>query len=388
MIARKAARRYVVPMIVGAVVAAASLRAQAAGGEKPLMAEDVFKNVQVLKGISVNEFMQTMGFFSAALGYNCTNCHVEESLKSWTRFADDIPAKRRARSMVQMVNAFNKNNFGGKRALTCYTCHRGSGIPKITPSLAEQYGTPIDDPNEVEMFAQNPDAPTAGQIFDRYEKALGGNAHLAALASLYGKGTYSGFDTSDLKVPVEVFAKAPAQRRVIVHGPLGDSTTVFDGRGGWIAGPDKPVPVLALSSGADLDALRLEASLAFPSGLREFFAQWRTGFPVTAIDDHRVDVAEGTAPSGFRVKLFFDQESGLLLRMAQFANTIVGIVPTQIDYSDYREVAGVKMPFKWTVTWTDGQSTTELSEIQVNAAVDPARFSRPAAPAASRSAGQ
>ncbi len=53
--------------------------------EKPLMAEDVFKNVQVLKGISVAEFMDTMGFFSSSLGLNCTGCHTTESLGSWEK---------------------------------------------------------------------------------------------------------------------------------------------------------------------------------------------------------------------------------------------------------------------------------------------------------------
>src|SRR5499425_2629081 len=66
--------------------------------QKPLMAEEVFKNVQILKGIPVNQFMDTMGFFSAALGLNCVYCHVPESLENWDRFADDVPRKRMARS--------------------------------------------------------------------------------------------------------------------------------------------------------------------------------------------------------------------------------------------------------------------------------------------------
>jgi outer membrane lipoprotein-sorting protein len=375
---------------LGAAVAfllgAALVRGQSAPEQKTLLAEDVFHNVQVLKGISVNEFMETMGFFSAALGYNCTNCHVDESLQNWAKFADDVPAKRRARSMILMVNSFNKNNFGGKRALTCYTCHHGAGIPKITPSLAEQYGAPLDDPNEVEIFTQEPNGPTADQLLDRYIQALGGAQHLSQITSYIGKGTYSGFDTSDLKVPVEVFAKAPGQRTVIVHGTLGDGTTVCDGRAGWIAGPDKPVPVLALSAGADLDGLKLDGNLAFPGGIKQALGQWRVGFPATLIDDREVDVVQGTASHGSRVKLFFDKESGLLVRLVRYADTVVGIVPTQIDYSDYREVSGVKMPFKWTLTWTDGQSTTELSEVRANVPIDAAKFARPAPPATPRSA--
>src|SRR6059036_48189 len=75
------------------------------------MAEDVFKNVQVLKGIPVDQFMDTMGFFSAALGLNCTGCHVAESLQDLSKFAEDVPRKRMARNMIRMVDGMNKANF-------------------------------------------------------------------------------------------------------------------------------------------------------------------------------------------------------------------------------------------------------------------------------------
>ena len=360
----------------------ASASGQTAPEPKPLMAEDVFKNLQVLKGIPVNEFMETMGFFAASLGYNCTNCHTEASLANWGNYADDIPAKRMARTMILMVNTFNKNNFGGRRVLTCYSCHRGAGAPKVIPSLAEQYSAPVDDPNEVEIFGEDPKMPTADQILDRYIQALGGAQRLAGITSFTGKGTYAGYDTDAVQVPVEVFAKAPGQRTFVIHGPLGDGGTAYNGRAGWIAGPDKPVPVLALPAGQDLDGLKLDADLSFPGGIKQALSQWRVGFPATAINDRDVNVVQGTTAAKSRVKLFFDKESGLLVRLVRYVNTVVGIVPVQIDYSDYREVSGVKMPFKWVATWTDGQSTTELSEMRANVSMDAAKFAKPAPPVA------
>src|SRR6266699_4544458 len=143
--------------------------------EKPLMAEDVFKNVQLLKGIPVNQFMETMGFFSAALGYNCTNCHGDEVLGNWDKYAVDIPLKRTARRMIQVVNTINTDLFGGRESVTCYTCHRGSPSPKVVPSLLEQYSEPAaDDPNEVELSPRAPSTPTANDILDRYIQVLGG----------------------------------------------------------------------------------------------------------------------------------------------------------------------------------------------------------------------
>ena len=151
--------KYGSKRMMGAAIACLLGAAAASGqpAQKALMAEDVFKNVQVLKGIPVNQFMETMSFFSASLGYNCTNCHVADSLGNWEKYAEDVPAKRMARMMIVMVNTINKSNFGGRGAVSCYSCHRGAGHPKIVPSLAEQYGTPPpEDPNEIEIAGQAP----------------------------------------------------------------------------------------------------------------------------------------------------------------------------------------------------------------------------------------
>ena len=78
------------------------------------------------------------------------------------------------------------------------------------------------------------------------------------------------------------------------------------------------------------------------------------------------------------MKLYFDSTSGLLVRLVRYSDSPVGRNPTQVDYEDYRDVAGVKMPFRWTVTWTDGQTMTELTEIQANIPIDASRFARPA----------
>src|SRR4026208_2177606 len=118
--------------------APASTRARPAD-VKPQLAEEAFKNVRILKGIPVKEFMATMGFFSASLAFNCTDCHGGASASDWAKHAIDTPLKNRARQMMTMVKAINDANFGGRPFVTCYTCHRGSQRPKAVPSLAIQY---------------------------------------------------------------------------------------------------------------------------------------------------------------------------------------------------------------------------------------------------------
>ena len=159
---------------------------QTATQETPV-AEQVFKNVQVLRGIPVDEFMGTMGFFSAALSLTCTECHVAEASNNSDQYAADTPMKQTARKMILMVRSLNQGYFGGKREVTCYTCHRTSAMPKTAPSLLEQYGIPVDDPNEVELLqSPAPGTPTPDQILDKYIKAVGGVQRLAKPHQLYG----------------------------------------------------------------------------------------------------------------------------------------------------------------------------------------------------------
>jgi hypothetical protein len=103
------------------------------------------------------------------------------------------------------------------------------------------------------------------------------------------------------------------------------------------------------------------------------------GYP-SIIDDRPVQLVQGTSDGRHPVNLYFDNQSGLLVRQVRYADSPVGLSPTQVDYADYREVAGVKMPFKWTVSWLDGRSTIELSEVQPNAPIDATKFARPPAP--------
>jgi outer membrane lipoprotein-sorting protein len=378
--------RQSVHVAIGFFLLMAAAYSQPVPSSGKVLAEDVFKNVQVLKGTSVGEFMDIMGFFSASLGLNCVHCHVNESLTHWERFADDVPRKRIARQMVLMVDAINKTNFGGRRVVTCYSCHHGSIQPEGVPSLMVQYGLPLEDPDATEIVPDAPKGPSAEQTLDKFISAIGGTDRLGGLKSLMEQGTYEGYDSYQQKVPFEVFAKAPDQRTTIAHTQNGETTTTFDGRAGWIAAVDKPLRLMTLSSG-DLDGAKLDADLAFPGNIKQGLRQWRVGFPMTTIEDKQVQIVQGTGSAGTRIKLFFEVDSGLLTRVVRYNNTRLGIVPTQIDYSDYRDVVGVKVPFRWVITWTSGQSTIELSDVRANVPIDDAKFAQPA-PAAVKKAVQ
>jgi photosynthetic reaction center cytochrome c subunit len=153
---------------------------------------------------------------------------------------------------------------------------------------------------------------------------------------------------------------------------------VVDGGFGWIAAPEaeKPVPLLAVT-GQELDGLSLEAQLLFPGRIKQTLSKWRVG-PPALIDDQETLTVQGTTSRGATATLCFDARSGLLVRLVRFSESPVGRLVTQVDYDDYRDVAGVKMPFRWTVSWLSGRSVFALSDVQPNVAIEAARFARPA----------
>ena len=341
------------------------------------MAETVFKNVLILKGIPVDEFMDTMGMFAAATAKDCTGCHSPEILDGRAEaFAIDTPMIRKARSMVVMMNAINRSYFGGRKRVTCATCHANSSAPENVPNMAIQYGDPVDNPNSLEFVVASGSNP--GQIdgvFAKYLDALGGAQRLNAVTAFTATGTYAGWDTGLSEVPVEIFAKAPEQYTTVAHRTEGDSVWTYDGQNAWEASINAALPSTIPLTKGNLDGAKLEAIVALgPTRLRQAFARWQ--ITKGLIDDKPVQILRGSNPGQQPVNFYFDN-AGLLVRLLRWNETLVGPVATQYDYSDYRDVAGVKRPFKWIKTSTRNQVTMVIKEIRPNVAVDAARFTRP-----------
>ena len=351
---------------------ASAAAGQAGPDQGPLMSEAVFKNIQVLKGIPVDEFMDTMGMFASSLGYDCVSCHSGDIYTNRAAFAESTPLIQRARQMIVMMNTINKNYFGGQPRVSCFTCHNAKNRPEYIPNLALQYGEVVDDPNSMRIF---PDTrTTVEQVFDKYTQALGGSQRLTALSGFIARGTYEGFNTGGNAFPIEITARAPNQRSQVVRTPEGDAIKTFDGRAAWAAEGWRPLPLLTLTGG-NLEAARLEAMQLFPTNIRPAFTQWQISS--TTIDGNVVQLLQGQNAGQLPVNFYFD-DAGLLVRIVRWNRTAVGTVPMQFEYGDYRDVAGVKIPFRIVLTWTDGQNTIVLNEIQPNAAIDAARFARPA----------
>lgn len=350
---------------------------------KQPLAEDVFKNVQVLKGISVSEFMGTMGFISDSLGESCEFCHAKDA--NWSDYADDSnPRKETTRTMLRMVFAIDRDNFGGRRVVTCYSCHNGGDRPKLAPTIAGVYAAPETDINPDEAPVSDtpdPGTPTVDQVLDKYIQALGGPQKLAKLTSFVAKGHSIGYGEEAYDRPIEIDAQAPDKIAIFNHTLNGDNDTVYDGHGGWIMEPAvvAPVPMLPLTDG-ELENAKIDGQLAFPGNIKQMLSGWRIGS--TMIGTRAVEVLQGNTPEGLPVRLYFDAKSGLLVRLVRYTDSVLGRNATQIDYSDYRDIGvntpfGVKMPFHWVRSWLDGRSTFDLRAVQPNASIDQTKFGQP-----------
>jgi zinc protease len=240
------------------------------------------------------------------------------------------------------------------------------------PDLALQYGEGTENPNAMRIFPDGRIVPD--QVFNKYIQAIGGAVRLNALTSFVATGTTEGFNTNNAKVPVEIYARAPNQLTQVIKTFEGDAVKTYDGRNAWAAEGWRQLPLMTFTGG-NLANAKLEAIALFPAGIQKAFSKWEGSIAV--IGDNEVQVLQGTNPGELPVNFYFD-ESGLLVRMLRWNRTTVGTVPTETDYSDYRDVAGVKMPFKSVVTWTNGRNTIELSKVQPNVAIPAARFARPA----------
>jgi hypothetical protein len=347
------------------------------------MAESVYKNIQVLRGIPADQFLETMGMMAASTGLNCTHCHGGYDYSVDTYASDGIELKLTARRMIVIMNTINQSFFGGRQIVTCWTCHQGEQVPHSNPNLQVQYSQIL--PYEPEDApTQAPFQPTPDEVLDKYLQAIGGAQRAGAITSIVATGTNTGYGPEGHPRPVQIYAKAAPFKRVsITETDDGLSTTTFDGASGWIAVPHKPsaTPVETLS-GDLLAGAKLDAQLMFPGGIKGYLTEMRVGYPFT-LGDKDVIVLQGRArPGGPLVKLFFDSDSGLLVRQLRYVATPIGRVPTQVDYEDYRAVNGVRIPHKWTATWTNFRETYQLTRVQVNAQIPDSRFAKPAPPVA------
>jgi hypothetical protein len=358
--------------VAGLVLASAGLaRGQVSPANEGKTAEQVYKNIKVLQGTPANELNQSMHLMKGATGVDCLYCHIE---REWEK--DVKPAKEVARAMITMMMDINKRNFGGRQVVTCNTCHNGRPIPAAMPVF------PVLEPKE----AVKPALPTVDQILAKYVQALGGEAALRKVTSRTITGTQyiptGPGGTVPTPAAVERYQKAPNLVVTIYRAPAYAISQGYNGTTAW--SQDQAGRV---AEPVALDVARTARASDFyePLNLKRQYPQM-TVRGIETVNSRDAYLVVGVPQGDLAESMYFDTQTGLLLRKQTVLSTPIGNSPFQVDFDDYRDTgSGVKFPFLIHMspatarTELAPEATLRVSKVEDNKAIDDVKFAKPAA---------
>jgi hypothetical protein len=329
-------------------------RNQSSGSAKT--AGEDFKNIQVLKNVPVTQFGMTMTYMESSLGVGCGFCHAAE-------FDKETPIKIKAREMLVMMNDLNARSFRElKSAITCYTCHQGKPRPVAIPEFREESKQPS---------ASAAALPSADEIMDRYVRALGGASRIESLRTRLIEG--SQINDTGFAVKYRAYQEFPDKELLEIDYPRVTVFVGYNGVLGWARTSAGRDPM-------DEELLRLvKFDAEFYPGIK--LKKEYTNLKVTGeapVRDRLAYVIAGTSPDGSLHRLFFDTQTGLLIRREREFETALGLLVNRTELEDYKEVDGVKIPH--TVRWLYPGSTLihKVTRIQHGVPIGADRFSAPA----------
>lgn len=353
-------------------------------GDKPV--EQTRKNIQVLKGLPDSQLMPLMNFVAVSLGVSCNFCHVKQGkdpktgFDNWIWESDEKQEKKTAREMMRMVLAINKDASAyniARGQVTCYTCHRGNEHPASLPPLplaksghepAENGALPTPTPAP---------PPTVQQVFDKYVAAVGGSDAVAKFQTTVVKGTRDA--SQGRSFPFEATSKGTDKFLMVVQVPdAGTFTQSLNGASGWVKNPRTQ---RALNPGELADLKRtaqlLDVIKFKPTATMRVVGRRRMG-------DREVMVVVDSPKEGVTQRFFFDAQAGLLLRVTTITDTVLNPIPEQLDFEDYRDVDGVKLPFVVRLSNIDTfySVTRNITEVRHNVPVEDKQFDMPPTPPA------
>jgi hypothetical protein len=352
------------------------------------------KNIQVLKDVPQDQLNLTMQYISSSLGVPCSYCHVQGQ-----NDLDDKEPKKIARDMMKMVADVNGQFFDGKERLSCASCHNGRPTPLRTPPLSIEMtpaqaaaargrggaGGPGAGPQE--PAAPPVPAETVGEVLAKYVQALGGDQALQNAKTRVMTGTVTTRDLVTTSATVQ--EKASGEYRIDIATQPVPTVRAFNGRTAWAIGgggggrgrPGGPPP----DAPRDLAGFQMQqglrlADFSLPTRLKSGYEGLAVNKAYDTIDGKQVVVLTGRPYPDVTEQLSFDKESGLLLRRAL---TTTGVrlmaLPEQIDYSDYRDVSGLKLPFTVRHATWNTVTTQKFTDVKINAPVADDVFVRPGA---------
>jgi zinc protease len=256
-----------------------------------------------------------------------------------------------------------------------------TGVARLAPA---QSAAPRDA--QESQTATTPSAPPATSaaralpqkvdpILESYARAIGGRQAWEKFTSQVLMGTIE-VPSMGLTGTILIHEKAPNKfmSAVIVNGAV--FRQGFDGTQGWT---DDPKNGLRDQTGAELAESKRGADFLHAFRMGRAYAKIEvTG--AEKIGDRDTWIVEATAPEGGEpTKMYFDTQTGLMLRVISQNHDADGVSQLQEDFEDYRVVDSVRIPFVWRQTNGDTTYTLKFSEVHHNVELPDSEFAKPAA---------
>ena len=215
--------------------------------------------------------------------------------------------------------------------------------------------------------------PAAEEVFDRYLKALGGEAVLDKFKSRVTRGTVE-ISPMGVKGTFETSQRAPDRTVTTLEiVGLGTIRQGFDGTVGWAK---DPFTGLRDMKGGELAATQ-RGALLNPAGWRKAYKSMKvTGR--SKVGERDAYVVEGAHAGVTPDKLYFDAQTGLLLRMDAVIDSPQGRIISETTFDDYREVDGVKVPYTSRASLGAATVVLKVEEVKHDAALEDKIFAKPA----------
>jgi photosynthetic reaction center cytochrome c subunit len=351
--------------------------------DKPV--EQVRKNIQVLKGLPDSQLFLLMNFVSDSLGVNCDHCHVKGAKNpqtgedTWLWERDDKKEKAVGRDMMRMVLELNRTRFNRDGVVTCFTCHRGSTRPeRMAPLPPRDYFGEALKPQPARVL------PAGPEVLAKYLSVVGFNHQDILSQAIVMRGTVERVERAKASGPTEIIFKRPNKVRIVETLTSGVVTRGWNGATAWVQSSRG----INQASGENLKAMKATPTTTIASdGL---FSPIKipesptraTMIGVVRINDRECYEITSEDSSTPLIQLFFDVESGLLLRRVNVTNTMLAPLNVQWDFSDYRDVSGVKLPFVIRTSDVSSYDTVvrRFTEIKIDSSVNEGVFDIPRAP--------
>jgi len=233
-----------------------------------------------------------------------------------------------------------------------------------------------DSGDNAASAAPKPDAPIPSlkEILARAEKSMGGSEAWKNTNTMMMKGVLQTEDASAF-VAIEIYKKAPDKSLLKMKLPQDmEMREVCDGKSAWMEDPRGGYHEF---KGAELES-RLKRSQFSEQSKMILLAATGKVLGAEKIGLHSVYVVEYSSQTNETTKLYFDEESGLVLRSEETAAKPDGTYTTKLDMDDYRSVDGMMVPFRMKRTEKGSVIKIKLTQVKNNLPIEDEMFVKPA----------